>query len=579
MNNTKDKRVKELTLKEFYEKFNYLLDLNENNIWKTKTNPKYTQQQEFFRLTSDKLVYLKFNQKHICESIIFALRDGKNEYFLLEDKIAQLNKDKKRFRSKYNNQILILEKSKNLLPEYKIAPKASFKAYQTYLKDTNQITTNKNYFNKYVVFDVESNGLDYKKDDLLSFALYDPTTGLCYERYLPLNLQPVVLTGFVNGLDEELLREQTHMSQEEFNFLVEKFDLNNKIILFFGGLNKSFDQKFLEAYLTQRGIKGFENFKYENIKAQIPPGSKEIKNNLNKDNLCKFFDIEGVSLTHNAVNDCILEWKLFEKLKEFPILKVGDLFYKYHEEYIIPITTLNENPNLIEKLALKVPKFISKVHLVASFPFAKTQKNEDYFIFEEINKSDIKRSKALGKNIEEAINKQLNVLDLGDKNKKFTSDNRSKLTELSMLNKPYDYKVENYRPKPTYHDNISPTNPAMQIINHIQKLIYHIKTKIFKNKEIKSQELSFSKDGRIYSLCDLSNDQAVLEIKTYDVIDKDGKLNEKIARQLYYQANGREKYLLSFISKNHETKIKNGKRPNETKEAGVYLYKVDLTEI
>lgn len=44
---------------------------------------------------------------------------------------------------------------------------------------------------KYVVFDVETNGLKSKKDDLLSISFYKPDDGKEYCKFLPLELNRV----------------------------------------------------------------------------------------------------------------------------------------------------------------------------------------------------------------------------------------------------------------------------------------------------------------------------------------------------------------------------------------------------
>ena len=56
---------------------------------------------------------------------------------------------------------------------------------------------------KYVVLDVETNGLSSLRDNLLSISLYRPDTEDSYSRFLPLELQKDVYTTYINGIKNE----------------------------------------------------------------------------------------------------------------------------------------------------------------------------------------------------------------------------------------------------------------------------------------------------------------------------------------------------------------------------------------
>ena len=71
--------------------------------------------------------------------------------------------------------------------------------------------------NKYVVLDVETNGLASLEWDLLSISIYDPDTNESYDRFLPLELNDCVLTTYINGITEEDLKDKTPISQNEFD--------------------------------------------------------------------------------------------------------------------------------------------------------------------------------------------------------------------------------------------------------------------------------------------------------------------------------------------------------------------------
>ena len=163
---------------------------------------------------------------------------------------------------------------------------------------------------KYVVLDVETNGLSSISCDLLSISIYSPDNQKVYNRFLPLELNDCVLTTGINGITEEMLLNKPALNQEEFNTLINDFDLENRIILHYGAI----DEKFIKNYLKRKKIKGFENLKFYNIKHNII-SSKFSEGNITKDNLCELYNIENVTKIHSGINDCILEWKLFEKMK------------------------------------------------------------------------------------------------------------------------------------------------------------------------------------------------------------------------------------------------------------------------
>lgn len=56
---------------------------------------------------------------------------------------------------------------------------------------------------KYVVLDVETNGLSSLKKDLLSLSIYKPDDGKYYDRFFPLELNDSVMTSEINGINKK----------------------------------------------------------------------------------------------------------------------------------------------------------------------------------------------------------------------------------------------------------------------------------------------------------------------------------------------------------------------------------------
>lgn len=113
------------------------------------------------------------------------------------------------------------------------------------------------------------------------------------------------------------------------------------------------------------------------------------------------------------------------------------------------------------------------------------------------------------------------------------------------------------------------------VIEYIKPVVSYLRDNIFKEDKIMTQELSITDDRKVLALCDLSDSKNVLEIKTYNVLDDYNNLNEKVARQLYFQAKGRNTYVLSIKFDTHINK-----KTFETivDDLNIYLYKAELSE-
>ena len=155
---------------------------------------------------------------------------------------------------------------------------------------------------KYVVLDVETNGLSSSKDDLLSISIFKPNNNKKYTKFLPLDLNEKIKTTKINGIKKSDLKNAKHLTQEEFNEIIKSFELDKRIILHYGNI----EEKFIKNYLKRQKINGFERLTFFNFKKNII-SSSFTDVNLSKDNLCKAFRIRGVKKVHSGINDCILE--------------------------------------------------------------------------------------------------------------------------------------------------------------------------------------------------------------------------------------------------------------------------------
>ena len=115
---------------------------------------------------------------------------------------------------------------------------------------------------KYVVLDVETNGLSSSKDDLLSISIFKPNNNKKYTKFLPLDLNEKIKTTKINGIKKSDLKNAKHLTQEEFNEIIKSFELDKRIILHYGNI----EEKFIKNYLRRQKINGFERLTFFNFK-------------------------------------------------------------------------------------------------------------------------------------------------------------------------------------------------------------------------------------------------------------------------------------------------------------------------
>ena len=382
----------------------------------------------------------------------------------------------------------------------------------------------------YVVLDVETNGLKSKEDDLLSVSIYKPDDGREYNRFLPLDLNRDVYTTDINGITKCDLKGKTHLVQEDVDELFSAFELDRRTILHYGGL----DERFIRDYFARRNLAGYERMHFFNFKRMIC-STKFSDGSLSKDRLCEAFGIEGVSSVHTGMNDCKLEWQLFKALDGRYLLATMRAFNWQFSAldpgYIVPVSYLNTFPNL------------SRLY---ERPYISFEPKEVYRL--NVSGDDIRRFETnfSGVTVERLIDVMLGVK---------TQDNLDFLRENYRKNKPIGRMKHDTRPVfMTFNPDgtvtakrdedkqrereLNATLGAMR--GQIAPLVEFIRSTIFCGKEIVAQELTVNEEMRIMALCDLSTDDAVLEIKT------SARHPEQYAEQLFYEARGRKTYLMTM---------------------------------
>ena len=247
--------------------------------------------------------------------------------------------------------------------------------------------------NDYVVLDVETNGLSSIRDDLLSISIFKPDDNKIYDRFLPLELSNEVETTYINGITKEMLKDKSPLTQKEFDKVINDFELEKRIILIYG----SIDEKFIKNYLKRKKIKGFDKLRFYNFKHDII-SSRFSEGNITKDNLCKIYGINNIQEIHTGLNDCILEWNLFQKMNGNKLIIINNDVFEFNDDYIIPVSYLTTYTNF--KYCIKdFPKIDAEIKEIKKI---------------RIDSSEIKKfeTNISGISIEHLINTLLNVKDM-----------------------------------------------------------------------------------------------------------------------------------------------------------------------
>jgi hypothetical protein len=585
MARSKDPKTRVVSLKEFLESNDFLCSISKSHVWTDSTIPE--MDKTYYQITGEKFVRIDYSDtltnfgteyKEKLEGIMVADRDGITEYQLFDAKIRSLQKQAEIHKRSalIPARIKQLERVKKRLPPFTKKEVNKPLPFSAGLHQTGYRGTDPELAKKYVVFDVETNGVRKKADDLLSLSIYDPETGICYNHFFPLDVQPVVLTTRINGITESGLKDATHLSQDDIDQIIQYFNLKNRILLSYSGGKGLFDPDFVKNYSARHHLTGFEQLTYENIKSLLPAAPFGYQGSMSKDELCSILGIEGVRAVHSGENDCVLEWKLFEKIGPIPLLCLQERLYQYDKNYIVPVTYLPRHPELVKVAQIRLPSVRAKLEPVFQFDFPDN-------VLKKIRKFP---TNVTGIAIENAIDAALKAEE--EDNSEFLIENRRHLKYLgSLMAHPKEIPVlteddgtlRAVEPQDeTFIAGVNDVTAA--IMSSLSSTIGFIRNQVFANEKILSQEMVISDDKKVLALCDLSSGAAVMEIKTFDVVDEKTEqgsfASAALTNQLYYEKRGRTVYVFSLTF----TTFWNAKTSKQTVTGlSALIYRVSFVQI
>ena len=381
----------------------------------------------------------------------------------------------------------------------------------------------------YVVLDVETNGLRSREHDLLSISIYKPDDGKEYERFLPLDLNDSVETTEINGITRRQLRGKKPLTQKEVDWLFDEFDLANRTVLHYGEL----DNRFIREYFKRNKLVGYERMRFFNFKKLIcSTGFSD--GSLTKDNLCIAFGIEGVQKVHSGLNDCKLEWRLFEAIGgRYVLAKMQSFNWTFEvlsPDYIVPVSYLASYKNLSQ---------------IYERPYIHADRNVLYRLRVPTGIVHRFESNFSGVTIERLIDVMIGVEK--QDNREFLRNNAAKNERIGRVRHNthpvfFEQKLDGtVRALRNEDESLEKdiNEAILELKRKLIPLVEYIKKDVFDGERVMAQELVVNEEMGVMALCDLSSEEAVLEIKTaaWDA--------KKYAEQLYYEANGRRPYILT----------------------------------
>ena len=164
---------------------------------------------------------------------------------------------------------------------------------------------------KYVVLDIETTGLEPLFDDIIQICIYENETNYIL-KYLPLEKKETNTAYEINRIDDDLLKKQRALTQEDIDAAIKRFDLENKTVVIWTGKNY-FDRVFIECYFHEHKLKGLEKIRFYNGADLLELIENYPLKSKSKDTIARLYEID-ITNAHRALEDCRIEKLIVENL-------------------------------------------------------------------------------------------------------------------------------------------------------------------------------------------------------------------------------------------------------------------------
>lgn len=174
-----------------------------------------------------------------------------------------------------------------------------------------KMNASKKVLDSYIIIDIETSGLDYKKDRIIEIGILKITEGKIYDRWQTLIKQKISITDKITqitGITKELIDKE---GVDEVYALKKLMDVigNNTVV----GYNVSFDLNFIQVACNELSVANIIKHSVDIL--NIARRKIDFINNYKMQTVAQYFSIDATEV-HRALPDCELEYRILQELNE-----------------------------------------------------------------------------------------------------------------------------------------------------------------------------------------------------------------------------------------------------------------------